>query len=311
MIPSYTKILHLGHKRNQNLYSAQHVWVEEKIDGSQFAFSKCAETGQLLFRSKRSEIHDGDAGIFAAAVAAVKAREHLLTPGWVYRGEAMRGPKHNVLAYDSAPEGNVVIWDIEISPTVFMHPVLRQGEARRLGFTPVNMLRSNVDAPLTADDCEELLQTQSQLGGVPIEGFVVKQHEAFNHEGKLMLYKFVSERFKEKHKRAANPGGYAKKQQVLEMLKARYARPARWAKARQRLIEEGKADHSPKDIGALINYAKQDIAEEEREEIKEALYQAFAKEILAGAVRGLPEWYKLELATVATHHYTPAQGACP
>ena len=112
-----------------------------------------------------------------------------------------------------------------------------------------------------------------------------------------MLYKFVSEKFKEKHKREGNPGGYEKKAAVLDQIKARYNCEGRFAKARQRLREEGNCTESPKDIGTLIRYAKEDIAEEEKVEIMERLWQAFSKEILAGAVKGLPEWYKRELAT--------------
>ena len=295
-LTGYTKILHLNHKRGQDLWKAVSVWVEEKIDGSQFAFGVIE--GELVYRSKRAEVFDGSAGMFQATIDGIKAAHERspLKEGWIYRGEAMRGPKHNVLTYGRAPVGNIVIWDVETGPGNFLSPSDRAVECCRIGLECVSVLRFPPLSSISKGDCETLLRTESQLGGVPIEGFVVKQHEVFDRMGHLMLYKFVSEAFKEKHKKADNPGGYAAKANVIQTLQETYAAPARWAKARQRLREEGACTETPKDIGKLIAYAKEDLGTEEAQAIKDALFTAFSKEILAGACRGLPEGYKLELA---------------
>lgn len=299
-ISSYSKILQLGHKKTQDIYQAQTVWIEEKVDGSQFSV-QLGEDGVLRFRSKRAEVYPETAGMFAATVAHFESVKEYLVPGWVYRGEAFRGPKHNVIEYGRAPLGNFVLWDIEAKPGSFVDPDFRALTAKLIGVESVPVLmwwkRDGAGHPeaLSRRTCEELLQTDSVLGGHKIEGFVVKQHEIFDREGKLILAKFVSEQFKEKHKKAANPGGDTKKSDIVAKLIDELATPARWAKARQRLAEEGNLDGSPKDIGTLIKYAQQDLIDEERDYIAARLYTALANQIIRGSTRGLAEWYKQEL----------------
>lgn len=50
------------------------------------------------------------------------------------------------------------------------------------------------------------------------------------------------------------------------------------------------------DIGPLIAAVQQDVADESEDEIKAMLYAAYRKEVLRMSTRGLPEWYKRELA---------------
>src|SRR6267142_6345300 len=110
MIPSYPKIYNLGHAAILDLLDGD-VVVEEKVDGSQFSFGLLYDTRplvepafRLFFRSKEAIIEpEAPPKMFARGVEAVKAIAHLLTPGFVYRGEYLQKPKHNVLAYDRIP----------------------------------------------------------------------------------------------------------------------------------------------------------------------------------------------------------------
>jgi len=106
------KIWNLGHRAVKDLFS-QSCIVEEKIDGSFFAFGSF--DGELRIRSKGAVmIPDAPEGMFklAAATARRLHEDGLLKEGWTYRGEYLMKPKHNALAYDRVPQGNIIIFDI-------------------------------------------------------------------------------------------------------------------------------------------------------------------------------------------------------
>ena len=67
-------------------------------------------------------------------------------------------------------------------------------------------------------------------------------------------------------------------------------------KAVQHLREKDLLANEPKDIGPLMREVQDDIEKEEAEQIATALYQWALPQIKRGSVRGLPEWYKQELA---------------
>ena len=53
---------------------------------------------------------------------------------------------------------------------------------------------------------------------------------------------------------------------------------------------------TPVDIGRLIKEVRLDITLEEKENIKEELWDIYKDDFLRNAVFGLPEWYKKKLA---------------
>ena len=53
----------------------------------------------------------------------------------------------------------------------------------------------------------------------------------------------------------------------------------------------------PKDIGPLIKELYRDIEAEAMDIIKDALYEAFRKNVLNQAIIGFPEWYRARLAS--------------
>jgi hypothetical protein len=141
---------------------------------------------------------------------------------------------------------------------------------------------------------EKLMDRTSCLGGVCIEGVVVKNYKRLTPDGKVMIGKYVSEGFKEANgatQRALNPA----KADVIQSLVTRYATEARWQKAVQHLRDSGTLLGAPQDIGPLMREIHQDVIAECGEEIKEALFKWAWKGITSGLTRGFPTWYKQRL----------------
>ena len=105
---SYPSIYALGHAAVAELL-LDPVVAEEKIDGSQYSFGRFS--GALKVRSKGKQmIVESPEKIFRKAVEYVATLD--LRDGWTYRGEVLDKPKHNALAYDRVPKGNVILFDI-------------------------------------------------------------------------------------------------------------------------------------------------------------------------------------------------------
>ena len=292
-ISSYPSIFNLGHKAVQNLLKTS-VIAQEKVDGSQFSFCK-TEDGELVFRSKGAEINpDDSSGMFSKGVAAVKEVVDRLTPGWVYRGEYLRTPRHNALAYDRVPKGHVILFDVNPGLEEYLPYGDVVQEADRLGFEVVPLLF--IGKIETHEEVERLLQATSVLGGQKIEGVVIKpkDYNLYGQDKKVLMGKFVSEAFKEVHRAAwknDNPG----QKDIIERLGLELTTPARWQKAVQHLRERGEVEDSPKDIGKLIPEVIADVQKECEDAIKQRLFDWAWKDLKRKVIAGLPEWYKEEL----------------
>lgn len=291
----------LGHKLIATLLQLP-VQVQEKVDGSYFAFGMFPEIdkgeGPLRLRSKGAVMHvDAPQDMFKGAVATVKALSERLTPGWMYRAEVLCKPKHNTLAYDRIPTGHLILHDICTAEETFLGYAELAAEAARLGLEVVPQLGTyGVSTPLlTLEDIKALLSTVSVLGGQKIEGVVIKPLvDLYGPDKKLMMGKFVSEAFKEAHSVAwkeGNPTG----RDILGQIGQRFNHPGRWTKAVQHLREAGKIEDSPRDIGPLIKAVPLDVLKEEHEAIKDYLFKWAWPHIAREVTRGLPEWYKEQL----------------
>lgn len=301
---SYPKIYALGHKALEGLTMTEDgVEVEEKIDGSQFSFGVFG--GELRMRSRSVQLHEledenGEGGKtdyngFGLAVATVKRlhAEGKLVNGWTYRGEFLSKPKHNALAYERAPGGNIILFDVATGKENYLDWNGVRGAADALGLECVPLLSVGVKS---FDHLNELLAGQSCLGGM-IEGVVIKNraNPRFDRDGKPVMGKFVSERFKEIHRKAwgeSNPGP----KDIISKLVGGLRAEARWEKAIFRLRDAGLLDESPKDIGALIKSVQQDIVDECADELKDMLWNHFRRDILGKSTSGIPQWYKDRLA---------------
>lgn len=286
---SYPKIYNVGHKYISDLLIG-HVIVEEKVDGSQFSFG--IFNGELKCRSKGVELNIEDPEkMFSKAVTFVKSIQYLLKDGFTYRGEYLQKPKHNTLAYDRAPNNNIILFDINPGEEVYISSEDKKEEAARLGLETVPVLYEGDGSDLNLAIMTQMLEHTSVLGGQKIEGVVIKNYALFGPDKKVLMGKHVSEAFKEIHSKewkVGNPG----REDIIAALVNKYKTPARWNKAIQHLKEKGLITDSPKDIGLLIKETKEDLLLECTEEIKEDLFNYFKDQILRGSVNGLPEHYK-------------------
>lgn len=287
---SYSSIFNMGHKAIADLLKGP-VYVEEKVDGSQFSFG-VDEEGTLRVRSKGCEmVVDAPEKMFSLGVETVKRLAPLLHPGWTYRAEYLRSPKHNALIYSRIPKDHIIIFDIEVGECEFLGYGEKGAEAQRLGLEVVPLLEAGIIE--NVEQFRKFLDIESVLGGQKIEGVVIKPigYNLFGKDKKVLMGKFVSEAFKETHSKmwkAENPTAG----DIVGMLGATYSTQARWQKALQHLAEQGLITDSPQDIGLLMKEVPVDVKRECEEEIKEKLFAFAWPHIARMTARGLPEWYK-------------------
>ena len=287
---SYPKIYNFGHKAIKNLF-AEEVQVEEKIDGSFYSFGMFDSA--LKIRSKGKEMAvDAPEKLFIPAVETTKKLQYELTPGWTYRAEFLAKPKHNVLAYDRIPKDHLIIFDINPFEEEYLSYEAKKIEADRLGLECAPLLYKGKINSL--EEFQQFLELDSILGGVKIEGVVIKNYKRFGSDGKVLMGKYVSTKFKERHKKEwkmGNPQG----KDILTMLQETFRTEARWHKGIQHLRENGELIGDMRDIGPLIKEIQRDTKEECEDEIKEALWKWAWPHICRKVTAGFPEWYKQKL----------------
>ena len=297
-IRSYSKVFNIGHPQIGEIFSDE-VIVEEKVDGSQFSFG--VFDGVPFCRSNGKEQWEMTDKLFFRGREVLVDKIEILHPNWTYRGEYLEKPKHNTLCYERVPKDNIIIFDIDTTgETAYLTYEEKKAEAERVGFETVPLLYRGIIS--TFEDMMSLMENESILGGVPIEGFVVKNYNRWTRDGKTMMGKFVSEMFKEKHDKdwkSRNPH----QKSFIELIIAEYTTEARWQKCVQHLRENGEIEDDPRDIGKLFRELQVDFEEECAEEIGIRLWNHFKKSILKGVGRGLPQWYKEKLAKTAFETY--------
>lgn len=297
MLSSYPSIYAVGHRYLAELFNGPAV-IEEKIDGSQFSFGVEPMIGgtKLILRSKGQEIFPAvPERMFEKAVATALwlYNQEFLKVGWTYRCEYLQKPKHNTLEYARVPAKHLILFDIQTGPEIYLSPEEKRREADRLGLECVPCY---LDGDWTNPRAwlETFFVRDSVLGGCKIEGVVVKNYGRFGIDKKILIGKFVSAAFKEKHSgewRKSNPT----KADIVEDLISQLKTDARWRKAIQHLRERGAITDTPADIGPLLAEIKADVSREEADAIKDALFKHFWPSIARGIISGFPEFYKNEL----------------
>lgn len=293
---SYGKIYAIGHRAASRLFEGE-VTIEEKVDGSQFSFG--VFDGEIKVRSRGREFPvDENNNMFSGACLTVMrlAEECSLVDGYTYRGEVLKGPKHNVLCYDRAPVGNIIIFDVAVGDQDYLSYEDKQGHVvDDLGLEVVPLLFKGV---VTGQhQLDELKGRTSILGGTPIEGYVVKAYDKLTRDGKICMGKWVSEAFKEVHRKNYSPG--TPKPDIAQRLARKYKTEARWAKAVQHRAEAGELLGGPEDIGPLIGMVSKDLHAECIDEIKQDLFDEFWKGLQRSCAKGLAQWYKNRLEAQA------------
>ena len=292
---SYGKVFNLGHAALNDLLVGT-VVVQEKIDGSQFSFG--AFDDHILLARSRSKNLDVDAPaekMFDLACQMVRERAHLLHPNWTYRGEFLAKPKHNTLAYDRAPNANVILFDIDTGYENYLDTIDLAREAERIGLESVPVMFEGPGEALTMQTLDTLLEVRSVLGGSTVEGVVIKAYGRFGKDGHTLMGKHVSERFKEMNKanwRTEHPA----QSDIITTIGQALRTEARWEKAVQHLRERGELLDDPKDIGPLLAELELDLKVECAEEVRVALMKWAWPNVVRQVRAGFPEYYKRRLA---------------
>jgi len=197
------------------------------------------------------------------------------------------------------PEGNLVLFDIEIGHHIFKDAIEVISQATSLGVHYAAAFSIHPDAFRHADKKQDeevldsLLSCTSSLGGTKVEGVVFKNYSHQTPWGDPAFCKFVSPEFKEQHKKNLD---WKQGKDLNHALGSQFAVEARWRKSVQRLRDGGKLEGSPKDIGLLLKESSLDLLSEYGDELRERVWKNSWKHIAKAANAGFPEWYKREIA---------------
>jgi hypothetical protein len=295
-VPPYNHIFTLGARGTENILD-DYVYVQEKVDGSQFRWG-VTEEGTLVFASKSVPINpDCPPGMFKEAVEHIVRRfaEVGCVEGVFFYGEVLQRPRHNVLKYNAVPTNHIVMFDVYNQWSGKYEPEALPYWSEEWQVDGIPLLAEGSD--VTVEDLHRLLDAESYLGGQKIEGVVIKNYnrKVFMNNAMHYLYaKLVRQEFKEhmQGKREATT------KETIESLVAGYRTEARWQKAVIHLREQGLLLHDPKDIGPLIKEVLNDI-DSEKEDITDFVMKRVMSMIHKEATKGLPEWYKRQLMEVA------------
>lgn len=283
---SYPKIYALGHAALKNLYNGN-VIVEEKIDGSQFSF--CKLNGEIKCKSKNKEIEVyNPEKMFIQAVETVKELAPILHNGWTYRAEYLRQPKHNTIEYARTPKKNLIIFDINDGMESYLNGYDKVAEANRIGLEVVPHIGTGFCTKNDLSEIDTWLTIESILGKATIEGVVLKNYGQFGSDKKVLMGKYVSEKFKEE-----NGANWKKESKpAIQFIIDKYRNENQWKKAIQHLKEAGDLTNTSRDIGNIIKEIQTDLIVECKEDIKDMLWVQFSKKVLQGCISGFPEFYK-------------------
>lgn len=298
-ITAYGKVLNLGHRDLKELL-LDPVLVQEKYDGSQLTWT-WYDNGELHAWSKGRKqfgpgmsISDVD-GLFKASIGHLLSVDPL--PGYVFRGEAISKPKHNTLCYGRAPNGFIVLFDVELPDNGGFEFGSSSIYADLMGIEFAAVLDYIDGSFIDKDKLDQYLDKESSLGGCKVEGVVIKNYERTNQRtGRPFIAgKFVSEAFKEVHKTSWKMG-HEGQGDIVQRIAEALNTEARWVKAVQHLAEVGLLEGDPRDIGPLMQEVKRDTMDEADDFITTTLRAWADKKVERGLGRGLPEWYKARLA---------------
>jgi len=291
----FVKIFQIGHRIIQNIFDDD-VEITEKVDGSQFSFGLIG--GELVCNSKRTRlIIEKPEDQFRPAVKHVLEIADKLHPEWMYFGETLKSPCHNVLKYDRVPDNHIALFGIcDYSKQEYKPWEWLLLEADRLNIDVVPRL---FQGKTNLEEIQKMTEKLSWLGGANIEGIVIKNYNKPTMIGDVvfpfMCGKLVHSAFREKHEHKAYRN--AAKKDSWETFCEVYAHENRWRKAVRHLADEGKLLGEPKDIGPLVKEIHNDIVEEEMHEILEFLWKLHSPHLLRKSTHGFPDWYKEQIAS--------------
>lgn len=307
-IPAYPHIIHIGERGTDTLLVGD-VYVEEKYDGSQFRIGYTNADGIILGSHKQ------DIDAFNRPKMFEKGIEYAETLGdkmkylmESFNGavgvfaycEYFAGPRQNTLVYSKIPQNHLMLFDFLVIFNDFseywVNPNNLRGFADDLGISCASVLGVYNNPPIDILMDAKWFDQNSSLGGPTVEGVVFKNYDqlsTYNNRAQPTFAKFVSKQFKEKNDKSWSD---AKPLNGADAIVARYKGvEARWKKSIQHAAEQGLLTFQPKDIGMLCKMIVDDVVDEEKEAIKEALWKVFNSSIAKAAVAGFAEYYKEKL----------------
>jgi len=296
-INRYPKIFHLGDRHLKQLFDDD-VFVEIKLDGSQLCFS--VHDHLLHIRSKGKVIYpEAPDKMFKNGVSHIvnMYRDGNIVNGIEYYCEYMKNKTHNTLSYKTIPKNHLMLFAAKIIKEDRMISD-RLALKKLADAVQIDVVHTLYQGKISKEEeLEKYMGKESFYGGCVEEGIVIKNYTKELMIGAEILpvltAKLVRKEFQEKNgirwsKEEARPG-------KLEGIKAKYKSIARWEKAVQVLKEIDKYTGSPKDIGLLISTVQADLTVEEKDSIKDDLWQIDGKAIVSASTHGLAEWYKDKL----------------
>lgn len=280
-----------------------HLWyLEEKLDGSQLSIRLYSTGDDVEWRFENKGKPAIDPNTFGRTTTALRKLidREALNPIFIYHGEAIGRPKHNVLEYHRCPRHYWVCYDIYDSVQKrFLSPDQKRIECERVGVECVPLIYYNVDPTVNpyvkAKEIIALIESgrlQSMLGGPP-EGVVLKHHR-FWRKGQYVSRKrkLVTAAFKESHKKGSVRMGIDANV-FLEKLGKAFAVPGRFQKGVQHLREQGlMTDSFNQSKVRLHKELDRDFEKEYKGEIMEYLWNELSPEIKSWARDGSAEWFR-------------------
>ncbi|MBI5226887.1 hypothetical protein HY994_06690 [Candidatus Micrarchaeota archaeon] len=290
----YPKVLNLGDPSLENLFKGP-VVVEEKVDGSQFRVWFDPE-GKIHFGSKAVDYDDEHPPDRMFVPAIAEAEKHFSTvsenlAGFFFVFEYLATAQQNALTYGRIPKDHLVLLEIYRGGRWLDRPE-KERWANTLGFEFVPILaQSEIKSP---DELERLLETQSFLGGVTVEGLVIKNYGQFHTfsylAGAPVFGKLVRDEFRELNRQVWGEG-----KSLEERIMEHFPLEPRWEKTVQHLRDEGRLGHGVKDIGMLMREVEADFEAESKALVQELLWTEFAHGLRKRSRMGFAEWYKQRL----------------
>jgi hypothetical protein len=290
---AFPKIFTIGHKYIKNIFDDE-VEITEKIDGSQLGFGKINNSLIIRSKGKEQQLEYPDK-LFFEGIEYIKLIQDKLPNGYMFYGEYLKKPKHNCLCYNNIPKNHIVLFGVCTEDKTFYNYEELKKYANLLNIDVIPLLyKGKIN---NANELKELLKYKSYLGGVNVEGVVIKNYNKDlmigGHIIPIMCGKYVSEEFKEVHKRDWKRNNTIKGK--WEIYKESFKTKARWLKAVQYLRDNNEIEGTPVDIGKIMKRIHEDITCECKEQIKDFLWKEFGKEVLKTATKGVAEWYKEKL----------------
>jgi len=290
----YPKILNLGDPSLENLFKGP-VVVEEKVDGSQFRVWFDAD-GKIHYGSKAVDYDDEHPPDRMFVPAIAEAERHFSTidgslAGFFFVFEFLATAQQNALTYARIPNDHLVLLEVCKNGN-WLSRREKESWASKLGFEVIPVLAQGEFT--TAEALERLLETQSFLGGVTVEGIVIKNYGQFHTfsylAGAPVFAKHVRSEFRELNRQVWGVG-----KSLEERVMEHFPLEPRWEKTVQHLRDAGRLGHGVKDIGFLMISVEEDFEAESKALVQELLWKEFGHGLRKMARRGFAEWYKEKL----------------